>query len=84
MHKHRETALGVKADVDGLLSGFGSVEGSVSELEDKLQDSKDLINNLNNHLTKAGNKDASNSGWHSCLQAVLSVKAFVFCRLKIR
>nr|XP_046236163.1 laminin subunit beta-3-like isoform X2 [Scatophagus argus]XP_046236168.1 laminin subunit beta-3-like isoform X2 [Scatophagus argus] len=49
----RDTAVGVKADVDGLLAGFGSVEGSLSDLEDKLQDSMDLTDNLNNILTKA-------------------------------
>ncbi|XP_035517151.1 laminin subunit beta-3 [Morone saxatilis] len=49
----RDTALGVKADVDGLLAGFGSVEGSLSDLEEKLQNSMDLIDNLNKSLTEA-------------------------------
>ncbi|XP_070695736.1 laminin subunit beta-3 [Pempheris klunzingeri] len=49
----RDTAVGVKADVDGLLLGFGSVEGSLSDLEDKLQESMDLISKLNSSLTKA-------------------------------
>lgn len=49
----RDTALGVKADVDGLLAGFGAVEGSLSDLEDKLQNSMDLMDNLNNSLTEA-------------------------------
>ncbi|XP_028262926.1 laminin subunit beta-3 [Parambassis ranga] len=49
----RDTALGVKADVDGLLQGFSTVEGSLSVLEDKLQDSMALIDSLNNNLTKA-------------------------------
>ncbi|XP_022601051.1 laminin subunit beta-3 [Seriola dumerili] len=49
----RDTALGVKADVDGLLEGFGSTEGSLSDLEDKLEDSMDLMDKLNNTLTKA-------------------------------
>ncbi|XP_044068558.1 laminin subunit beta-3 isoform X2 [Siniperca chuatsi] len=49
----RDTALGVKADVDGLLAGFGLAEGSLSDLEDKLQNSMDLLDNLNNSLTKA-------------------------------
>ncbi|XP_042257146.1 laminin subunit beta-3-like [Thunnus maccoyii] len=49
----RDTALGVKADVDGLLAGFGAVEGSLSDLEDRLQDSMDLMDTLNDNLTKA-------------------------------
>ncbi|AWP03505.1 putative laminin subunit beta-3 [Scophthalmus maximus] len=49
----RDTALGVKADVDGLLAGLGSVEGSLSDAEDKLQNTMELIDNLNNDLTKA-------------------------------
>ncbi|KAL6111275.1 lamb3 [Pungitius sinensis] len=46
----RDTALGVKADVDGLLDGFGSVEGSLSDLEGRLQDTMDDIDNLNTNL----------------------------------
>ncbi|KAG7229500.1 hypothetical protein INR49_031924 [Caranx melampygus] len=49
----RDTALGVKADVDGLLEGFKSTEGSLSDLEEKLQDTMDMIDNLNDTLTKA-------------------------------
>ncbi|XP_070758572.1 laminin subunit beta-3 [Enoplosus armatus] len=49
----RDTALGVKADVDGLLAGFDSTEGALSDLDGKLQNSMDLIDNLNNSLTKA-------------------------------
>ncbi|XP_068451065.1 laminin subunit beta-3-like [Clinocottus analis] len=52
----RDTALGVKADVDGLLTGFGSVEGSLSDLEDKLEDSLTEIDNLNKNLTEAKDK----------------------------
>lgn len=52
----RDTALGVKADVNRLLAGFNSVEGSLSDLEDKLQNSMDLIDNLNNNLTEAKNQ----------------------------
>ncbi|XP_045931647.1 laminin subunit beta-3-like [Micropterus dolomieu] len=52
----RDTALGVKADVDGLLTGFGTAEGLLSDLEDKLQNSMDLIDNLNNNLTEAKNQ----------------------------
>lgn len=52
----RDTALGVKADVDGLLTGFGTAEGLLSDLEDKLQNSMDLIDNLNYNLTEAKNQ----------------------------
>ncbi|XP_040014667.1 laminin subunit beta-3-like [Xiphias gladius] len=52
----RDTALGVKADVDGLLKGLGSVEGSLSDLEDKLQNSMDIIDNLKNNLNEAKDK----------------------------
>lgn len=38
--------------MDGLLEGFKSTEGSLSDLEEKLQDSMDLIDNLNDTLTK--------------------------------
>lgn len=48
----RDTAKGVKADVDSLLGGFGSVEQSLSVLEDKIQTSMDLIENLNNNILK--------------------------------
>lgn len=56
-HIYRDTALGVKADVDGLLAGLGSVEGSLSDAEDKLQNTMELIDNLNNDLTKVGIAD---------------------------
>lgn len=49
----RDTALGVKADVDGLLAGFTSVSPSLAELEHKLQDKMNVIETLNNNLTKA-------------------------------
>lgn len=62
MHIHRDTALGVKADVDGLLTGFGTAEGLLSDLEDKLQNSMDLIDNLNYNLTEVGSMDTSNNG----------------------
>ncbi|KAK0139233.1 Laminin subunit beta-3 [Merluccius polli] len=52
----RDAALGVKADVKGLLSGFDSVEDSISGLRDKLQDSMETINDLNSNLTRAGNQ----------------------------
>ncbi|KAM7006218.1 laminin subunit beta-3 [Tautogolabrus adspersus] len=49
----RDTALGVKGEVDQLLSGLGTVEGSMSDLEDRLQDSMDKIDNLNSNITTA-------------------------------
>ncbi|KAM4597673.1 laminin subunit beta-3-like [Polymixia lowei] len=49
----RDAALGIKADVDGLLEGFGSVEGSLSGLEERLQNSMDEIDELNGNLNKA-------------------------------
>lgn len=83
LHIHRDTAMGVKADVDGLLSGFGSVEGSLSDLEDKLQDNMDLIDNLNLRLNKVESKDTSNSGWNGCsLYHTSSTEFFSSCRPK--
>ncbi|XP_034442702.1 laminin subunit beta-3 [Hippoglossus hippoglossus] len=52
----RDTALGVNADVDGLLEGLGSVDSSLTGLEEKLQSSIDSIDNLNNTLTEAKDK----------------------------
>ncbi|KAM9364179.1 laminin subunit beta-3 [Pholidichthys leucotaenia] len=52
----RDKAQGVKADVDGLLTGFQSVENTLSDLEDKLQDSMELTDTLNNNLTEAQNQ----------------------------
>ncbi|XP_051931035.1 laminin subunit beta-3 [Hippocampus zosterae] len=52
----RDTALGVKDDVDELLAGFDSVEDSLTDMEDKLQTSMDSIDNLNRTLTKAKNQ----------------------------
>ncbi|XP_029286569.1 laminin subunit beta-3 [Cottoperca gobio] len=49
----RDTAVDGQNDVDGLLAGFGSVEGSLSDLEEKLQDSMDLIDNVTDSLNKA-------------------------------
>lgn len=50
--------------MDGLLKGLGSVEGSLSDLEDKLQNSMDIIDNLKNNLNEVGSMDTSNNGWH--------------------
>ncbi|XP_071350563.1 laminin subunit beta-3 [Trachinotus anak] len=49
----RDTAQGVKADVDGLVEGFKVAESSLSDVEDKLEDSMALIDSLNNNLTEA-------------------------------
>ncbi|XP_061583968.1 laminin subunit beta-3-like [Cololabis saira] len=49
----RDVAVGTKADVDGLLDGFGSAENALSNLEDRLQDSMDLIDGLNDNLMRA-------------------------------
>lgn len=49
---HRDTALGVKADVDEMLSGFGPVENSVATLEDRLRESLDAKDTLTDRLAK--------------------------------
>lgn len=46
--------MGVKADVDELLTGFSNTEGALSELEDKLLDITDLINSLSSNLSLVG------------------------------
>lgn len=50
----RDTALGVKANVDDMLAGFGPVENSVSNLGDRLEDSLDAKDNLRDRLGKVG------------------------------
>ena len=50
--KIRDAALGVKDEADRLLDGFRSVEGSLSGLEDKLQGSTDLLENLQKNLVE--------------------------------
>ncbi|CAB1354088.1 unnamed protein product [Coregonus sp. 'balchen'] len=47
-----DAALGVKADVDGLLEGFTTVEGSLSGMNDKVQDSLDIVEDISNSLTQ--------------------------------
>ncbi|KAF7659927.1 hypothetical protein LDENG_00291050 [Lucifuga dentata] len=49
----RDTAVGVKANVDDLLKGLGSVEDSLANLDDKLQDSLDTLKDLSNNLSQA-------------------------------
>ncbi|KAI9520119.1 hypothetical protein NQZ68_021838 [Dissostichus eleginoides] len=48
----RDTALGVKDGVDNLLEGIVSEEGSLADLDVKLQNSMDLIENLSDNLNK--------------------------------
>ncbi|KAM9522760.1 laminin subunit beta-3 isoform 1-T2 [Salvelinus alpinus] len=48
----RDAALGVKADVDGLLEGFTTVEGSLSGLEEKVQESLDIVDDISSNLTQ--------------------------------
>lgn len=59
----RDAALGVKADVDGLLRGLDSVEGSISGLSDKLQESMDTIDDLNVNLTKVNHGKGRIINW---------------------
>ncbi|XP_036007193.1 laminin subunit beta-3 [Fundulus heteroclitus] len=49
----RVKALGAKDNVSEFLEGLKSGTGSLSDLEEKLQDSMDLIESLNNNLTQA-------------------------------
>lgn len=49
----RDAALKGKGDVDELLEGFRSVEGSLSGLENQLENSMALVENLQNNLTNA-------------------------------
>lgn len=62
MHINRDTALGVKADVDRLLARFNTVEGSLPDLRDKLENSIEVLDNLNKNLTKVGSMGTANSG----------------------
>uniref|UniRef100_A0A4W5QM46 Si:ch1073-15f12.3 n=1 Tax=Hucho hucho TaxID=62062 RepID=A0A4W5QM46_9TELE len=48
----RDAGLGVKDDVDGLLEGFTTVEGSLSGLNDKVQDSLDIVEDISNSLAQ--------------------------------
>lgn len=62
LHINRDTALGVKADVDGLLTRFNSVEESFPDLKEKLENSLQVLDNLNKDLTKVGSVGTSNNG----------------------
>lgn len=83
MHIHRDTALGVKDDVDTLLSGFGPVEGSLSNQEDRLQNSMDVIDKLKKRLTKVGSNIKQWMTWlpFESKQAVLGFKAVLFMQV---
>lgn len=58
---NRDTALGVKADVDEMLSGFGPVENTVANLEDRLRDNLDAKDTLTDHLTKVRGETTTRS-----------------------
>lgn len=58
-HTHRDTALGVKSEVDTLLSGFPPMEDTLSNLDNRLQNTTDKIDTLIDNLTKVGSKDLS-------------------------
>lgn len=73
LHCHRDTALGVKADVDGLLEAFTSAEETISDLENKVQNATDLIQNLNDSLTQVGRRTKQCvTLWAASRQAVLT------------
>lgn len=59
LHTHRDTALGVKSEVDGLLTGFPPMEDTLSNLDNRLQDNMDDTDTLIDNLTKVGSKDLS-------------------------
>lgn len=52
----RDAGLGVKDDVDGLLEGFTAVEGSFSGLNDKVQDSLDIVEDISNSLAQVSER----------------------------
>ncbi|KAM9759319.1 laminin subunit beta-3 [Menidia menidia] len=52
----RDAALGVKEEVDELSDQFRAGEESLSDLEEKLQESLDLVETLNKNLTEAENQ----------------------------
>ncbi|KAE8297870.1 Laminin subunit beta-3 [Larimichthys crocea] len=49
----RNTAVGVKADVDKKLTEFDTLENSLPDVKNKLTSSMDIIDNVNYNLTKA-------------------------------
>ena len=53
-HINRDKALEAKDDVTELLEDLDSKKSSFPDLEGKLQDSMDLIQNLNKDLTQVG------------------------------
>lgn len=48
----RDKALGLKDEVDGVLSGFVPVEGSLSNLDNRLQNNANVRDKLNDNLKK--------------------------------
>lgn len=52
----RDQAVVVKADVDQTLASFGPVEKSLSDIEDKVQNSTDLMEGLKRHLMEVGTR----------------------------
>lgn len=53
----RDQALGVKGDVDGVLTHFGLLEKSLSDIEDKVQNSTDLTDGLKIRLLQVGREE---------------------------
>lgn len=60
----------MKGDVDGVLAGFGSVEKALSDIEDKVQNSTNLTDDLKKRLMQVGGQgrchmpqSSSWSGW---------------------
>lgn len=68
LQTHRDKALGVKSEVDGLLSGFPPMEDTLTNLDDRLQDSMNNTHRLINNLSKVGSKDLSKGRWYSPIQ----------------
>lgn len=53
----RDQALGVKDDVDGVLTSFAVLEESLSDIEDKVQNSTDLTDGLKIRLLQVGREE---------------------------
>lgn len=69
--------------MDGLLDAFGSGEGSLSDLEDRLQATMDNIDNLNSSLTKVRSMDTRPIGSRqSCSARLTELSGFSSCRPK--
>lgn len=46
----------MNADVNGLLEGLDTVKGSIKDLEDKLNNSTDILEKLDDKLAKVGRR----------------------------